>query len=67
MRAVPSLGRRRPAAAPTPLNASCVRAAALSLAVRASGAVNTRITALLTPEDIDQATKTIVGYRPPGH
>jgi len=44
-----------------------VSAAALSLAVSASGALNTRMTVLLTPEEIDQAAKMMVGYRPPGH
>jgi len=39
---------------------------ALSLAVNASGAVNLRTTVLLTPEEVDQATKKTVGYRPPG-
>ncbi len=43
-----------------------VSIAALSLAVNASGAVNLRITVLLTPEEIDQATKKSVRYRPPG-
>ena len=41
-------------------------AAALSLAVNASGAVNLHSTPLLTPEEIDAATKKTVGYRPPG-
>ena len=44
-----------------------VTAAAVSLAVNASGAVNLKTTPLLTPEDIDQATKKSVSYRPPGH
>lgn len=44
-----------------------VSAAALSLAVSASGAVKTQMTVLLTPEEIDQATKKTVSYRPPGH
>jgi uncharacterized protein with GYD domain len=44
-----------------------VSAAAVSLAVSASGAVNTTITVLLTPEEIDQSTKKMIGYRPPGH
>ena len=43
-----------------------VSAAALSLAVSASGALNTRMTVLLTPEEIDQAARKTVGYRPPG-
>jgi uncharacterized protein with GYD domain len=41
-------------------------AAAASLAVTASGAVRTKITVLLTPEEMDQATKKSVSYRPPG-
>src|SRR5262249_23200667 len=45
---------------------SNVDAAALSLAVNASGAVKSRITVLITPEDVDQATKKTVKYRPPG-
>ena len=40
--------------------------AATSLAVSASGAVRTKTTVLLTPEEIDQATKKTVNYRPPG-
>jgi uncharacterized protein with GYD domain len=43
-----------------------VTAAALSLAVSASGAVAYKTTPLLTPEEIDQATKKRVDYRPPG-
>ena len=43
-----------------------ITAAAVSLAVSASGAVHTKITALLTPEEVDQATKKSVSYRPPG-
>jgi uncharacterized protein with GYD domain len=46
-----------------PDNAS---AAALSLAVSASGASKVRTTVLLTPEEIDQATKKSFHYRPPG-
>lgn len=44
-----------------------VSAAAVSLAVNASGAVSLRTTPLLTPEEIDQATKKSVSYRPPGN
>ncbi|MBI4241574.1 MAG: GYD domain-containing protein [Candidatus Rokubacteria bacterium] len=51
------------AIAEMPDNAS---ATAVSLAVTASGAVRTRITVLLTPEEVDQATKKTVSYRPPG-
>jgi uncharacterized protein with GYD domain len=47
---------------------SNVDAAALSMAVNASGAVHSRITVLITPEEADQATKKMktVKYRPPG-
>ena len=41
-------------------------AAAVSLAVTASGAVRTKITVLMTPEEMDQATKKSVSYRAPG-
>ena len=43
-----------------------VSAAAVSMAVNASGAVNLRTTALLTPEEIDQAAKKNIPYRAPG-
>ena len=43
-----------------------VTAAAVSLAVNASGAVSLKTTPLLTPEEIDQAAKKSVNYRPPG-
>ncbi len=39
---------------------------AFSLMVNASGMINAKTTVLLTPEDIDQATKKVVEYRPPG-
>lgn len=41
-------------------------AAAISLAVGAAGAVNIKTTVLLTPEEMDRATKQSVAYRPPG-
>jgi uncharacterized protein with GYD domain len=41
-------------------------AAALSMAVNASGAVALKTHVLLTPEDVDQATKKSVKYRAPG-
>ena len=41
-------------------------AAALALAVGASGAVNLRTTALLTPDELDAASGKDVKYRPPG-
>ena len=40
--------------------------AAVSMAVGASGAARTKTTVLLTPEEIDQAARKNVGYRPPG-
>jgi uncharacterized protein with GYD domain len=43
-----------------------VTAAAISLAVSASGAVRTKTTVLLTAEEIDQASKKTVKFRPPG-
>jgi uncharacterized protein with GYD domain len=43
-----------------------VSAAALALAVGASGAVRIKTTVLLTPEEIDRAAKTSISYRPPG-
>ena len=42
-----------------------VSATALSLAVTASGAARTKSTALLTPEEVDQAVNKKVQYRPP--
>ena len=41
-------------------------ALALSLAVSASGSVAFRTTPLISPEEIDQATKKTVNYQPPG-
>jgi uncharacterized protein with GYD domain len=43
-----------------------VSAAAISLAVNESGAVHCKTTVLITPEEMDQATKKAVAYRPPG-
>ncbi len=43
-----------------------VSATAASLVVNTSGAAKVKITVLLTPEEVDQATKTSVDYRPPG-
>ena len=43
-----------------------VSAAALALAVAASGAVRVKTTVLLTPEEIDRAAQTTVHYRAPG-
>lgn len=39
---------------------------AFSLMINASGVINAKTTVLLNPEDIDQATKKVVDYRPPG-
>ena len=44
---------------------SNVDMAAVSLAAQASGAVKSRITVLLLPEEIDQAAKRQVNFRPP--
>jgi len=41
-------------------------AAAVSLAVNASGAVSLKLTPLLTPEEIDEATKKTITYQAPG-
>ena len=40
--------------------------AAACIAINASGAVTTRTTVLLSPEEIDQAVKKTVKYTPPG-
>jgi uncharacterized protein with GYD domain len=41
-------------------------ATAVSLAVNATGAARLRTVVLLTPEEVDAATKQAVDYRPPG-
>jgi uncharacterized protein with GYD domain len=41
--------------------------AAASLAINASGAVETKTVVLLSAEEIDQAIKKTVNYRAPGH
>jgi uncharacterized protein with GYD domain len=41
-------------------------AVAMALAVNSSGAVSTRTVVLLTPEQVDEAAKRSVQYRPPG-
>ncbi len=43
-----------------------VSSVAFSLAVNSTGVVSARTTVLITPEEIDQATKKVVDYRPPG-
>jgi len=45
---------------------SNVDASALSLTANASGTLKSRITVLITPEEVDQATKKTVKFRPPG-
>lgn len=41
--------------------------AAFSVVINASGAVHSRTTVLLSPEEIDQAVKKGAKYTPPGH
>jgi uncharacterized protein with GYD domain len=41
-------------------------AAAVALAVNSSAATNLKTVVLLTPDEVDEATKKNVGYRPPG-
>ena len=43
-----------------------VSAASVVMAACASGAVQTKTTLLITPEEMDQVTKKSVEYRPPG-
>lgn len=43
-----------------------ISVAAMNLAVNASGAASIKTTVLLTPEEIDQASKKTVNYTPPG-
>jgi len=43
-----------------------ISAAALSMAVNASGAVTVKTQVLLTAEEVDRATKKTVKYRAPG-
>jgi uncharacterized protein with GYD domain len=43
-----------------------VAATAIGLAVNASGAVQTRTTVLIAPEEVDEATKRVVHFHPPG-
>jgi len=40
--------------------------AAIALTVSASGAVTVKTTVLMTPEQVDEATKKTPSYRPPG-
>jgi uncharacterized protein with GYD domain len=41
-------------------------AAALSMGIKATGAVNIYLTPLISPEEIDEASKKSLAYRPPG-
>ena len=43
-----------------------VTAAAMSLAVNASGVARAKTLVLMTPEEMDKAAKVSVDYRPPG-
>ena len=43
-----------------------VSATSASLIVNASGAAKVKMTALLTPEEVDEAAKKSVAYSPPG-
>jgi uncharacterized protein with GYD domain len=43
-----------------------VSSVAFSMMINASGAIEAKTTVLLTPEEIDRATKKVVDYRPPG-
>lgn len=45
---------------------SAAAAAAAALTVGASGAINLRTVVLLTAEELDEASKIAVSYRPPG-
>lgn len=40
--------------------------AAASIAVNTSGGASTEVVVLLTPEELDEAAKRSVDYRPPG-
>ena len=56
-------GHRRPGRLRYPRQAN---AAALSLMINSTGAVNLRLKPLMTPEDIDEAAKKTPSYRAPG-
>ena len=43
-----------------------ITAAAVTLAINQTGAVNVKATVLLTAEDVDDAAQLTVKYRPPG-
>ena len=44
-----------------------VTAAALAMGIAATGTARTTTTVLLTPEEIDQAGKKMLAFRPAGH
>lgn len=44
-----------------------VAAAAMALAVNQGATAAVKTVVLMTPEEMDKAAKTTVGYRPPGH
>ena len=44
-----------------------VSATALSLVGNSTGTINAKVTVLLTPEDVDEATKRTVDFRAAGH
>ncbi len=44
-----------------------VTAAAFSMGVAGTGTVRTKTTVILTPEEIDQAAKKTLSFRPAGH
>ena len=43
-----------------------VSGAAVSLVVSVAGTAKLKMTVLITPEEVDEATKRTVNYRPPG-
>ena len=43
-----------------------ITAAAISMVINATGAVNTTVVSLLTPQEVDQACRKQVAYRAPG-
>lgn len=43
-----------------------VTAAAVGIAINAVGTVQGKTTVLITPEDVDNAVKKTINYRPPG-
>jgi len=44
-----------------------ISAAAVSLAANQSGFIASKTIVLMTPEEMDQATKKTIGFRPPGN